>query len=77
LKEELVNTNIDLFLVCNTDLPWKPDPVRENGGDKRLVLHNKYIKEIKKYGFKYQTVSGTGSQRYSNALKHLKESGLT
>lgn len=76
LEQELNNTSIDLFLVCNTDLPWKPDPIRENGGDKRIVLQNKYLSELKKYGFNYKIVSGTNSKRHSNALRILKQSGI-
>jgi len=76
VEHELTNTNIDLFLVCDIDLPWESDPVRENGGEMRSFLHNKYIKEIKKYKFKYKTVSGNSSLRFSNALKHLKQSGI-
>jgi len=76
LEYALTNTNIDLFLVCNIDLPWESDTVRENGGYMRSFLHNKYIKEIKKYKFKYKIVSGNSSLRLSNAQKHLKQSGI-
>jgi hypothetical protein len=61
-------------LICDIDLPWEPDPVRENGGDRRLFLHNKYIEEIKKYNFNYKIVSGIDSVRFSNAIKLLKQS---
>src|SRR4030042_3934614 len=35
INERLLLHEIDLFLVCNTDIPWKPDSVRENGGEMR------------------------------------------
>lgn len=72
LDSEIKNTKIDLFLVCDTDLPWIPDPVRENGGEKRLYLQTRYINTIKKYGFTYKIVSGQNDCRFNNALLHLE-----
>jgi len=65
------SSRIDLFLVCNTDLPWIPDPVRENGGEKREKLLQLYCDEIKSFGFKYELVEGVGAIRNENALKIL------
>ena len=68
---EIQHTKINLFLVCDTDLPWVSDPVRENGGEQRIILHNKYIENIRKYNYKYKVVSGNGEDRIKNALRHL------
>ena len=70
-ESEMQHNKIDMFLVCDTDLPWVPDPVRENGGEQRIILNNKYIETIKKYNFKYKVVSGKGEERIKNALLHL------
>ncbi len=72
LEDEIRNTPIDLFLVCNTDIPWQSDPVRENGGKQRLVLQNLYIDNIKAFNFKFEMVEGTGTDRFSNALKIIE-----
>jgi nicotinamide riboside kinase len=72
LEEEILKTKIDLFLVCDTDLPWQPDPVRENGGKKRLILHKMYKDTIEKYNFDYQIISGQGNERFKNALKCIE-----
>jgi len=72
IEQELRNTKIDMFLVCDIDIPWVPDPVRENGGRNRVILHNKYIETIKKYNFNYNIVSGINEERFSCALKYLK-----
>lgn len=66
------NTKIDLFLICDIDLPWVYDPVRENGGKKREILHQKYIENIKQFDFKHEIVSGQKEQRFQNALRILK-----
>jgi NadR type nicotinamide-nucleotide adenylyltransferase len=76
LETAIKNTKIDLFLVCDTDLPWVPDPVRENGGERRLYLQNRYIETIQKYGFNYKIVSGENDSRNKNALQQLKLSKL-
>lgn len=68
LEQEIVKTKIDLFLVCDTDLPWVSDPVRENGGEKRNMLQKRYLELIRKYGFEYRMVSGKGARRFKNAL---------
>jgi hypothetical protein len=41
-----VDSGTDLFLVCNTDIPWMPDKIRENGGKMREILLQMYINEI-------------------------------
>ena len=65
------DTPIRLFLACDTDIPWAPQPVRENGGEMRLMLAEKYHREIKRLGFDYKIVSGTGERRLQNALKNI------
>ena len=70
------SAKIDLFLVCDTDLPWVPDPVRENGGEKREQLFHLYCKEISSFGFKYEIVNGTGKTRMENAIKALVLHGI-
>jgi len=72
LEKEINQTEIDLFLVCNIDLPWVQDPVRENGGEKRIILHNNYITDLNEFGFNYKIVSGENENRIKNALQHLK-----
>ncbi len=62
-----------LHLLCNTDLPWISDPVRENGGEMRIKLSGIYKSEMEKFGFPYFVVSGVGEERLQNALKGLKK----
>ena len=73
LINEILKTKIDLFLVCDIDLPWIADPVRENGGENRKILQNKYIENISEFNFNYKLVSGIDDERFYNALKFLTE----
>lgn len=72
IEEEIKKAEINLFLVCDTDLPWIPDKVRENGGEKRAYLQNRYIDTIQKYNFQYEIISGINSSRFDNAIACLK-----
>ena len=72
IETEIRKANIDLFLVCDIDLPWVPDPVRENGGEKRIYLQNRYIENIRNYGFKFHIVKGENHERFLNALSILE-----
>lgn len=65
-------SEIDLFLVCNTDIPWVPDPLRENGGQMRRVLLEMYINEINLYGIPWKLVSGKDERRTSVAVDILR-----
>ena len=42
LLHEIEKSDIDLFILCNTDIPWIPDKVRENGGENRERLFEIY-----------------------------------
>jgi len=72
LTTTILETKIDLFLLCDIDLPWVYDPVRENGGEQRKILHYKYMENIKQFNFKFEIVSGKDELRFKNALKILK-----
>jgi NadR type nicotinamide-nucleotide adenylyltransferase len=76
ILDHIRSSKIDLFLICDTDLPWIADPVRENGGDKREELFHLYCDEIRTFGFKYEIVSGFGLLRTQNALSALLRNGL-
>ena len=74
--DHIKSSKIDLFLVCNTDLPWIFDPVRENGGERREQLLKLYCEEISTFGFKYEIVSGFDDARTENACLALLKNGL-
>ena len=73
LINEILKTKIDLFLVCDIDLPWIYDPVRENGGENRKILQEKYIENITEFNFDYKLISGIDDERFYRALNFLKE----
>ncbi len=60
---------IHLFLLCDTDIPWYPDRVRENGGVMRKKLFRIYRQEIENFGFPYVIIRGKGEERLKNGIK--------
>ncbi len=72
VDEELRKKNIDLFLLCNYDLPWEPDPLRENGGEMRRILFNLYKSELEYYNYPFFIISGNSEERFRNAGNAIK-----
>jgi len=72
LDESIQKYKIDLFLVCDTDLPWEADDVRENGGENRNKLQERYINEIRSYNFPYEIIQGVDDARVQNAVKSIE-----
>jgi len=72
IDHRLEGSDIDLFLLCNYDLDWVSDPVRENPGPRRKVLFEQYRNEIELLGIPWELVSGTGPERFKNAKDAIK-----
>jgi len=69
---EILSQKIDLYIICKPDIPWVPDALRENGGEKRDYLMGRYIEEIRKTGSDYVLIGGEGDLRYQSALQAVK-----
>lgn len=62
----------DLYLLCNIDIPWEQDPLREHP-DKRDELFNQYLNELKQLKVNYRVVSGLGDTRLRNAIFEVEK----
>ena len=58
------------YLVCQNDLPWKFDPVRENPNI-REELNYLYELELKQLKHPYLRISGQEERRLLNAVKQV------
>jgi NadR type nicotinamide-nucleotide adenylyltransferase len=63
----------DLFLLCDIDLPWVDDPLREHP-HLRPYLFGLYKKELQTRGVNFAVVSGSGASRLENAIKIIETS---
>ncbi len=57
----------DLWLLCKPDLPWAPDPLRENPDD-RDRLFELYADRMDELGKPFMMISGEGPLRTSLAI---------
>ena len=57
----------DLYLLCNTDLPWEADPMREDPHN-RERLFTLYLNELKERKLNFSIINGKGEERLRNAI---------
>ena len=70
--DKILNSNhIDMYLLCFPDIPWVPDPVRENGGEMRNVLFKRYQNELKQHNCVHHIIRG--KQRFEAAVGFIDE----
>ncbi len=62
----------DLYLLCYPDLPWEPDPLRENP-DNREELFELYRRALEENELPYRIVKGFGAERFENACTFVEE----
>jgi nicotinamide riboside kinase len=55
LEQALRDYPMDVYLLCYPDMPWQPDPVRENP-DIREYLFDWYEREIQALGIPYYII---------------------
>lgn len=68
INDCIVQDPPDYCLLCYPDIPWEPDPLRENGGEMRKILYDKYQKIIESFGLPYSVIEGAGDARLNNAI---------
>lgn len=68
IEEQLVHRPVDRYLLCRPDLPWQPDPQRENPNDRAelFVLYQEALCDKS-----YTVVSGQGKARLEVALRSI------
>jgi nicotinamide riboside kinase len=73
IDDEIMNCKIDMYLLCYPDIPWKPDPVRENPGTRRMELYYLYKKELERFGLPFKIIDGSGEKRFNNCIAALND----
>lgn len=72
IDDAIKRSGTGLYLVCNTDIEWIPDPVRENGGRMREVLLSMYKEEISSHVIPWELVTGLSEERTNFAIEKIK-----
>ena len=65
IEQQLARRPVDHYLLCRPDLPWQPDPQRENPHD-RPELFARYEKALHEKS--YTVVFGRGNVRLNTAI---------
>lgn len=66
----------DLYLLCDIDIPWKDDPLREHP-DKRRELFDLYYNELADRNFPFKVISGFGDERLKRAISEIDKTFIT
>ena len=66
--EQIEKRPYDLYLLCDIDLPWQPDPQREHP-HLRQYLFDRYYAELSKRKLPFDIVKGSGCDRLSCAME--------
>jgi len=74
ILEQINQRSYDLYLLCDIDLPWAPDEMREypNEGP-RIELFTIYKELLINQKTPWGIVSGTGEQRTQNAIQLIDQ----
>ena len=64
-----------LYLLCHPEIPWEPDPLRENPTD-RDRLFDRHVALLEAHGHPYVVLRGDRSERLAEALKVLHAWGI-
>jgi len=70
VTQQLSKGFFDIYLLCDTDLPWVPDPVREHGHDREFFMEW-YRREIEQLNKPYVVVQGLGNFRLYSAIQAI------
>lgn len=70
-------TKYDLILLCQSDLPWEPDPLRASPSIAvRQQLYEQYAQEMQRRDLAYHAISGKGQLRYEKLEMMLRKAGF-
>ena len=74
ILEEINTRKYDLYLLCNIDLPWVKDELREYPDEKpRQELFAIYKNILENQTTPWQLISGIGKERLQNAINIVDE----
>lgn len=67
ILDRINKQNNSLYLLCDIDMPWESDPLRENPGLREYFMEW-FVKELEGYGFPYKIINGDADERLEKAI---------
>ena len=72
ILEQIAERKYDLYLLCNTDLPWVADELREYPDEQtRKELFKIYYDIMLNQSVPFAVISGTGEARLQSAMEAI------
>jgi len=75
ILQHLEKQQYDLYLLCDIDLPWEYDELREHP-HQRAYFFDWYHRELKSRNWNFVVISGTHEQRLQNAINAVDHLSL-
>ena len=72
ITRQVENHAYDLYLLCDIDLPWQSDPLREHPG-LRKELFKLFYDELSSRGFPFFVIDGLNHDRLNNAVRNITD----
>ena len=70
IEEEIKQSSDKIFLLCDIDIPWQPDPLREHPNlEDRQRIFNQYIEIMQENKFNYHIISGDLNTRLKKCIE--------
>lgn len=74
ILQQIVERKYDLYLLCNIDLPWTPDQLREYPDlDSRKRLFRMYLDILINQSVPWVLISGSDKQRFNQAIQVISD----
>ncbi|HEX8410687.1 MAG TPA: ATP-binding protein [Thermoanaerobaculia bacterium] len=77
IEEEARRRRADRYLLLDTDIAWKPDPVRDAGGDAREDLFDAFRAALDEFETQWEIVSGDFEERWAQLRAALAPGSAT
>lgn len=66
IEAAAVDRRARLYLLCDIDVPWMPDGLRDRG-DQRAAMHELFASVLRDAGVSFVTIRGSRSERFAAA----------
>ncbi len=74
IEQQIQKRSYDLYLLCAPDIPWQPDPQRENPNG-RDALFKTYKDTLLALHKNFVEINGSSTQRWQQALNAIQKLG--
>jgi NadR type nicotinamide-nucleotide adenylyltransferase len=73
IEEALSSRPADLYLLAHIDVPWQPDGLLRDRGDRREEMQQLFVDELVTSRFPFVEVRGPLEERMETAIRAIKE----